>query len=363
MSLFVDRDKASVKPTAAPPPTSSPGGADVPEVVAGTTILASWGTAIADDLAELWQDKADTTRAINTTAPLTGGGTLATDLALGVNNFSATTRGTVPASGGGTTFLRADGTWTVGPIGATGPAGPTGPVGPTGTSGPPGPPGSTGSTGLTGPAGPTGATGNTGATGPQGPPGADGAPGGGLTDGDKGDITVGGSGTTMTIDASTVTFAKIQNLNADTLIGRSSPGAGVAQSIPCTAYARSAFLNANTEAAFKANTALTIGYDVAPFRRPINSYATNVTAVTADAGAYVRLTGASATYTIPPNSSVAFAVGTQIDGIGVAGAMTLIAGAGVTLVKARTLVTVGAGSGWTAIKVATDTWDLHGDFV
>ena len=66
---------------------------------------------------------------------------------------------------------------------------------------------------------------------------------------------------------------------------------------------------------------------------------------------------------MPPNSSVAFPVGTQIEGIGVNTAMTLIQGAGVVLNKARTLVTLGAKSGWTMIKVATDEWDLHGDFV
>ena len=53
--------------------------------------------------------------------------------------------------------------------------------------------------------------------------------------------------------------------------------------------------------------------------------------------------------------SVAFPVGTQIDGIGSATAMTLIQGSGVTITKARTLVTVGAGSGWTLIK----TGDRH----
>jgi hypothetical protein len=87
------------------------------------------------------------------------------------------------------------------------------------------------------------------------------------------------------------------------------------------------------------------------------------TAVIGDAGSYLRFTGTNPTYTIPPNSSVAFVIGTQIDGIGTATAMTLVQGSGVTLVKARTLVTLGAGSGWTIIKVATDTWDVHGDFV
>jgi hypothetical protein len=97
--------------------------------------------------------------------------------------------------------------------------------------------------------------------------------------------------------------------------------------------------------------------------RTINTYSgTSLTAVAGDNGAYVRCTGSNPTYTIPPNSSVAFPVGTQIDGIGVT-AMTIVAGAGVTINKARTLVTLGAKSGWTAIKVATDEWDVHGDFV
>lgn len=53
-----------------------------------------------------------TSRLINTTAPLTGGGDLSVDRTLAINNFTSSTAGAVPASGGGTTsFLRADGTW------------------------------------------------------------------------------------------------------------------------------------------------------------------------------------------------------------------------------------------------------------
>ena len=66
---------------------------------------------------------------------------------------------------------------------------------------------------------------------------------------------------------------------------------------------------------------------------------------------------------MPPNSTVPFVVGTQIDGVGTATPMTLIAGAGVTINRARTLVTVAADSGWSIIKVATTEWDAHGDFV
>lgn len=58
------------------------------------------------------------------------------------------------------------------------------------------------------------------------------ASGSGLTDGDKGDITVGGSGTTMTIDAGAVSLAKMANLSAPSLlIGRYSAGAGAPQPI------------------------------------------------------------------------------------------------------------------------------------
>ena len=53
-----------------------------------------------------------TTRLINTTAPLTGGGALSADLTLAVGTFGAAASGVVPSSGGGTTnFLRADATW------------------------------------------------------------------------------------------------------------------------------------------------------------------------------------------------------------------------------------------------------------
>lgn len=48
-----------------------------------------------------------------------------------------------------------------------------------------------------------------------------------LGDGDYGDITVGSSGTTLTIDNDAVTYAKIQNVSAtDRLLGRDTAGAG-----------------------------------------------------------------------------------------------------------------------------------------
>ena len=56
--------------------------------------------------------------------------------------------------------------------------------------------------------------------------------GAGLSDGDKGDITVSNSGATFTIDDDAVTYAKIQNVSAtNRILGRDSSGAGVIEEI------------------------------------------------------------------------------------------------------------------------------------
>ena len=75
------------------------------------------------------------------------------------------------------------------------------------------------------------------------------ASGTGLTDGDKGDITVSGSGTVWTVDNSAITYAKIQNVSAtDKLLGRSTAGAGVIEEIALTAAGRALIDDADATA-------------------------------------------------------------------------------------------------------------------
>lgn len=143
----------------------------------------------------------------------------------------------------------------VGPTGPQGPPGPTGPAstvpGPTGPAGATGPQGSTGATGSTGPQGTTGATGSQGPQGTAGvgvpaggasgqilakntatdydtgwiPP-PSGGTGTGVTDGDKTDITVSGTGTVWTIDNNVVTNAKAADVPTATIKGRVTAATG-----------------------------------------------------------------------------------------------------------------------------------------
>jgi hypothetical protein len=165
-------------------------------------------------------------------------GTQATTL---LDVFTSALKGLAPASGGGTTnFLRADGTWAAPPGGA--PELPTG--------------------GTTGQilAKETGTDYDVEWVDPpaDGVDGVDGADGEGVptggsagqvlkkvsgtdfdtawqadtdtntlgSDGDKGDITVGGTGTTLTIDNNAVTFAKMQDISTNRILGRDTASTG-----------------------------------------------------------------------------------------------------------------------------------------
>ena len=91
---------------------------------------------------------------------------------------------------------------------------------------------------------------------------------------------------------------------------------------------------------------------------------TTYTLVLADAGKTIDLNNASSiTLTVPPNSSVAYPVGTRIDLVqSGAGQVTVAAGSGVTInSKAAALKLTGQWSGATLIQRSANTWVLVGD--
>jgi hypothetical protein len=96
----------------------------------------------------------------------------------------------------------------------------------------------------------------------------------------------------------------------------------------------------------------------------INSQGSGYTLVLADQGKLVKMTDSSAAnLTIPPNSSVAFATGTQIiiQRYG-AGAITIVADSGVTLRAPSSEVKIRAQySSCVLIKIGSDEWTVMGD--
>jgi 2-keto-4-pentenoate hydratase len=85
---------------------------------------------------------------------------------------------------------------------------------------------------------------------------------------------------------------------------------------------------------------------------------TSYTLVLTDAGKFVTMTNAAAsTLTVPPNSSAAFAAGTQVTGAQLgAGQVTLTPGSGVTINATPGLKVAAQYGSFALIKTGTDTW-------
>jgi hypothetical protein len=97
-----------------------------------------------------------------------------------------------------------------------------------------------------------------------------------------------------------------------------------------------------------------------------NAQASSYTLVLADAGVAVEVTNAGSTnVTVPPNSSVAFPIGTVVEVARLGtGAVTLVAGSGVTLLSPGGLLGLRAQYSTVSIrKRATDSWVVAGDLV
>ena len=94
---------------------------------------------------------------------------------------------------------------------------------------------------------------------------------------------------------------------------------------------------------------------------------TTYTPVLADTGKIITCSNGSAiTFTIPPNSSVAYPIGSSLTVISIGAGLTTIGqGVGVTIASTGAVATAPVlriqHSSATAIKIATDTWQVVGD--
>lgn len=121
-----------------------------------------------------------------------------------------------------------------------------------------------------------------------------------------------------------------------------------------------------TREVFVADTILTAAEmnAVATAMIAINAQTATYTAVLTDDGKLVTMSNASANnFTVPPNSSVAFGIGTQLNiaQLG-AGQTTIVAGAGVTLNSAGAKLKLNAQYAVaTCVKTDTNTWFVVGN--
>lgn len=108
-------------------------------------------------------------------------------------------------------------------------------------------------------------------------------------DGDKGDLTISSSGSDWTINPDTVTFAKMQNISTDTVLGRATAGSGDVEEISCTAAGRALLDDANA-AAQRTTLGVVPGSDVLAYDANLQSFVNTFTLPTADGSSGFILT-------------------------------------------------------------------------
>lgn len=233
-----------------------------------------------------------------------------------------------------------------------------------------------------------------------------GAIGAGVADGDKGDLTVSGTGLIWTIDPNAVTLSKLQQIPTDTLIGRDTAGSGNAELIGVTGGLQfdgagnlrlADMANATVKGRNSAGAGVPEDLSMTQLKvllqlnnvdntfdvnKPVSSAqaaadlvaqsrfvaddvvaGTSYTITASDPGKFKRTTSATAvTINFPTNATAPFPINGVISGAQWgAGQVTFVGAAGVLLrSEGNALKTNGLYAGWSAKKVDTDEWWITG---
>jgi hypothetical protein len=182
---------------------------------------------------------------------------------------------------------------------------------------------------------------------------------GGVTDGDKGDITVSGSGATWTIDNTAVTYAKIQNVAANSFLANVTGSAATVQEIatnriPLFSSAITGTPSATTFLRGDGSWATPSGSG-GGITRSVNNISTNTTAGAAANTDYVYLISGTTTLTLPTavgntNRYTLKNVGTGTVTINTTSSQTIDGSTSITMaVRYTALDVISDGTNWNII--------------